>query len=68
MSPSHIIPGRMTEETSALYEAFFALEEVREILRQTAPQHRLSEEQKKRLKELLSKARRGIDLIEGGLG
>jgi hypothetical protein len=58
----------MTDETSALYEAFFALEEVRELLRQTAPEHKFSEEQKKKLKELLAKARKSMDLIEGKLG
>jgi len=57
----------MTEETSAFYEALFSLEEVRELLRKTAPEHKLSEEQKKRLKELLAKARKSIDSIEGKL-
>ena len=58
----------MTEETNALYEAFFALEEVRELLRQSAPEHKLSDEQKKRLKELVAKVKSSVDSIEGKLG
>jgi hypothetical protein len=58
----------MTDETNALYEVLFALEEVRELLRQTAPQHKLSAEQKARLRELLEKARKSIEVVEGKLG
>ena len=58
----------MTEETNAFYEAVFALEEVRELLRETAPEHKLSDEQKIKLKQLLEKVKKNIEVIEGRLG
>jgi len=58
----------MTEETSALYEVLFSMEEVRELLRQTAPDHRLSDEQKRQFRELLERVRKSLDLMEGRLG
>jgi len=36
----------MSEETTALFEGIFALEDIREILRETAPKHELSQDQK----------------------
>jgi hypothetical protein len=54
----------MTEETDALFAAFFALEDAREILRQSAPKHKLTEDQKKSLKDSLAKARSSIDRLE----
>jgi len=57
----------MTEETNALFDALYALEDVRELLRQTAPKHALDAEQKKRLAEAIARARSSIDKIEGKL-
>jgi hypothetical protein len=57
----------MTEETNALFEALFALEDVREILRETAPEHNLDEDQKKRLEGALKKIRSSMDRLEGNM-
>ena len=54
----------MTQETEALFEALFALEDVRELLRETAPKHKLNEEQRGRLAEALKKARKAQDTLE----
>ena len=54
----------MTDEADALFSAMFALEDVRELLRETAPKHRLSEEQKKAYKEALDKAKAAIAKLE----
>jgi len=54
----------MTEETNALFEALFSLEEIRELLRQTAPKHALNEEQKKKLKESTDKIKKSIEELE----
>jgi len=58
----------MTEETNAFYEALFAMEEIRELLRQSAPEHKLNDEQKKKLKDLVAKIKSSLDSIEGRLG
>jgi hypothetical protein len=54
----------MSEETDALFQALFSLEEVRELLRQTAPKHKLNEEQKKKLKEKLGEVRKALEVLE----
>lgn len=54
----------MSEETENLFAALFALEDVREILRKTAPKHSLNEEEKKKAKEALDKAKKSIKKIE----
>lgn len=50
------------------YETLFALEELREILRETSPRHELNDEQKKRFDSLLAKVRKTLDEIEAGRG
>jgi len=57
----------MTEETDALFQALFALEDVRELLRETAPKHKLNEIQKKRFQDALKAVRSGLDRLEGRL-
>jgi hypothetical protein len=54
----------MTEETTALFEALFSLEEIRELLRQSAPSHKLSDEQKKILKEKIAGIRKCLAVLE----
>ena len=44
----------MSKETEGLFAAMFALEDVREVLRKTAPQHELDEAGKCRLQSVLS--------------
>lgn len=54
----------MTEETDALFEALFNLEEIRELLRESAPKHKLNEEQKKKLKEKIEKIKKNLSILE----
>lgn len=54
----------MTEETEALFNGLFALEDIRELLRETAPGHKLNVEQKTRLEKALKKARKALDRLE----
>jgi hypothetical protein len=54
----------MSEETDALFEAEFALEDVRELLRQTAPQHKLSVGQKKQLDDSLKKVMNALKKLD----
>ncbi len=53
----------MDSRIRATFEALFALEEIREIWRQTAPFHRLSESEQKRLSRLVEKVRTCLDII-----
>ena len=54
----------MSEESDALFEAFFALEDVREVLRQTAPKHRLTPEDKAKVSEALTKVKAAVSRLE----
>jgi hypothetical protein len=54
----------MSKETESLFAAMFALEGVREILRQTAPAHELDEAQKEQVKKALEKVRKALQVIE----
>jgi hypothetical protein len=54
----------MTEETSALFEALFRLEEIREILRESAPKHNLNQEQKKKLKKEIEGIEKSLKQLE----
>jgi hypothetical protein len=53
---------KIVEET---FEALFALEDLREVLRKTAPFHNLTKEQEKEVKAILNKVRKALDEIEG---
>ena len=54
----------MSEETNALFEGLFAYEEIREILRESAPKHELNEQQKERLEKALKKINSSVKNIE----
>ena len=54
----------MGEHSDALYKALFALEDVRELLRQTAPGHELDDGQKKKLAEAVEEVRRQLAVLE----
>ena len=54
----------MSKETESLFRVLFALEDVREILRETAPEHKLDENQKKKVKAALEKARKMLQVLE----
>jgi hypothetical protein len=45
----------MSEQTNQVFEGIFAYEEIREILRESAPKHELDENQKERLEKALKK-------------
>ena len=54
----------MSEETSSLFEALFNMEDIREILRDSAPAHELDDEQKAKLTDYLKKIRLSLNVIE----
>lgn len=58
------MPSLLVEKT---FEALFALEDLREILRRTAPHHRLSDRQKEEAKRLILKVREALTALEGAL-
>lgn len=49
------------------FEALYALEDMRGILRKTAPSDKLPETQKKEMLEAIGKARAALDEIENDL-
>ncbi|MBU0762769.1 MAG: hypothetical protein KKD39_07055 [Candidatus Altiarchaeota archaeon] len=55
----------MSEETNALFKALSALEDIRELLRQSAPKHKLDPEQKKALVEAIEKVNSSVGVLEG---
>lgn len=56
-----VMREKIVEKT---FEALFALEDLREILRKTAPFENLTENQKTEVLEALRKARTALDEIE----
>jgi len=55
----------MSNETDALFQAMFALEDAREVLRQTAPGHKLNDQDRKAMATALEKAKAAIAMLEG---
>jgi len=54
----------MSRETQSLFKAMFALEDIREILRKTAPTHELGEEEIKKGKKAIKKVKEAIEVLE----
>lgn len=54
----------MSEETGNLFEAIFQMEDIREILRVSAPTHELDDKQKEELSLSLKKIRVALSVIE----
>ena len=54
----------MSEETGNLFEAIFQMEDIREILRVSAPTHELDDKQKEELSLSLKKIRAALSVIE----
>ena len=52
----------MVEKT---FEALFALEDLREVWRGTAPFHKLTKEQKEEVRVILNRTRKALDEIGG---
>ncbi len=57
----------MDKLTKKTFEALFAIEDLREILRKTAPFHKLTDEQKEEARVIIARIRRAIDELEGEL-
>lgn len=55
---------KMIKEVENLFKAIFELEEIREILRQTAPNHKLTDEQKRKLKGSIEIVRESLKKLE----
>jgi len=55
------VTKKIVEKT---FEALFALEDLREVLRKTTPFHNLTEEQKEEVKTIVLKVRKALDEIE----
>jgi hypothetical protein len=54
----------MDERINSLFEALFALTDLRVLFRETAPQHRLSEEQKAYARDALNRAKDALSRLE----
>jgi len=54
----------MDKLTKSTFECLSAVEDLREILRKTAPLHRLTEQQKEGVRTILAKIRRSMEEIE----
>jgi len=54
----------MSEESNALFAAQFALEDIRELLRQSAPGHSLTDNQKELLEKQLAILQNSIKVLE----
>jgi hypothetical protein len=46
------------------FEALFALTDLRQIFRETKPDHKLNDEQKKKVEEILKSVRKSLGIIE----
>jgi len=46
------------------FEALFALTDLRQIFRETKPDHKLNDEQKKKVEEILKNVRKSLSIIE----
>ena len=53
----------MTELTNALFEAIYGLEDIREVLRQSAPIHELDNTQKERVELSLGRVEGGVKAL-----
>jgi len=54
----------MDKQVEKTFESLFLLEDLREIWRKTVPKHKLNEEQKKQVNEILNKIRKNLDDIQ----
>jgi len=58
----------MDSRIQKTYEALFALEDLREILRETSPEHKLNKEQEEKFKKILSELKKSLEGIENNKG
>jgi hypothetical protein len=52
------------KQVEKTFQALYALEDLRELWRRTTPHHKLTPEQRREAKALISKVRTAIDQIE----
>jgi len=57
----------MDERINDLFEALFALTDLRIIFRETAPMHAFSEEQKANARDAVNRAKDALDRLEEAL-
>jgi hypothetical protein len=55
----------MSEQVDPLFEALFALTDLRVLLRETAPRHKFSEEQRAQARGSLTRAKEALSRLEG---
>ena len=55
----------MSEQVDTLFEALFALTDLRVLLRETAPLHKFSEEQRAEARESVAHAKEALVRLEG---
>ncbi|HXY87725.1 MAG TPA: hypothetical protein VEG44_04740 [Candidatus Acidoferrales bacterium] len=57
----------MDERINNLFEALFALTDLRVLFRETAPLHKFSEEQKDNARDILNRAKDALNKLEEAL-
>lgn len=55
----------MSEQVDTLFEALFALTDLRVLLRETAPLHKLSEKQRAQALDMVLRAKEALSRLEG---
>ncbi|MFZ0012250.1 MAG: hypothetical protein WAL97_10215 [Halobacteriota archaeon] len=55
----------MSEQVDTLFEALFALTDLRVLLRETAPLHKFNEEQRALARESVARAKQALLRLEG---
>jgi hypothetical protein len=55
----------MSEQVDTLFEALFALTDLRVLLRETAPLHKFDEEQRAQARESVARAKQALLRLEG---
>jgi len=55
----------MSEQVDTLFEALFALTDLRVLFRETAPLHKFSEEQRTQARESVARAKEALVRLEG---
>jgi hypothetical protein len=54
----------MTQIVDEVFEALFALTDIRQLLRETKPSYKLSPEQRQLLEKKIARTRKALDVIE----
>lgn len=54
----------MGDATKALFEAMFALEDIRQVLRESAPKHELDQNQRQMVRDAVLKVEKNLALLK----